>query len=245
MAAFAAGFAFAGALAPKAAAQDWEFAVSPYFWAAGIEGEIGAFPNLPPATIDASFSDILDTLNFAFSTGAEARYDRLLFLMDFSYVDTSATAAIANPNVRRVDIDSDTLTSALAAGWRLVDADSVALDAYAGARLTWSDTTLDLTRTDGAHLIAGNDKTFVDGIIGARGIIYLGDRWALTGFADIGGLSSEFAWQAIGLVDFRFNDWASVSVGWRDYSVDYEDEDDNFVYDIREYGPIIGGTFRF
>ncbi|TDQ10387.1 hypothetical protein DEV91_1531 [Phyllobacterium brassicacearum] len=41
--------------------QGWTFTVAPYFWAAGISGDVGLF-GLPPVEVDASFSDIFDHL---------------------------------------------------------------------------------------------------------------------------------------------------------------------------------------
>jgi opacity protein-like surface antigen len=67
----------------------------------------------------------------------------------------------------------------------------------------------------------------------------------LTGVGDIGGfgVSSDFAWELMGTVNYRINDRTSVSVGYRYYDVDYKD--DGFVFDAAQYGPIIGSSFRF
>lgn len=42
----------------------WTYAVSPYFWAAGMLGDIAQF-GLPAVHLDPSFSDILKNLDFA------------------------------------------------------------------------------------------------------------------------------------------------------------------------------------
>ena len=47
----------------------------PYFWAAGISGDVGQF-GLPPVHIDADFGDIFDHLDFGAMAIGEARYDR-------------------------------------------------------------------------------------------------------------------------------------------------------------------------
>ena len=41
----------------------WTFSFAPYFWAAGLSGDVAQF-GLPEAHVDASFSDIFDHLDF-------------------------------------------------------------------------------------------------------------------------------------------------------------------------------------
>ena len=43
----------------------WTFSLSPYLWAAGINGEAGTIPGLPPADVDEGFSDIVNDLQFS------------------------------------------------------------------------------------------------------------------------------------------------------------------------------------
>jgi hypothetical protein len=62
----------------------WTFTVAPYFWVAGISGDIAQF-GLPEAHIDANFGDILQNLDFAFMAAGEARYDRYSVFGDIIY----------------------------------------------------------------------------------------------------------------------------------------------------------------
>ncbi|MEY9558466.1 hypothetical protein [Sinorhizobium fredii] len=41
----------------------WTFTFAPYFWAAGISGDVAQF-GLPAVEIDSSFSDILERFMF-------------------------------------------------------------------------------------------------------------------------------------------------------------------------------------
>ena len=43
--------------------EGWTFTVAPYFWAAGLSGDIASF-GLPAIRVDPSFSDIFDHLDF-------------------------------------------------------------------------------------------------------------------------------------------------------------------------------------
>ncbi|WP_156953419.1 hypothetical protein [Afifella pfennigii] len=68
------GFALlAGAISTPAHAQDWEFQVTPYAWLSGLSGDVGTIPGLPAGSVDLSFGDILDDLDFAGMLLASAR----------------------------------------------------------------------------------------------------------------------------------------------------------------------------
>lgn len=43
---------------------DWGFAVAPYFFAAGVKGDVAVF-DAPEASLDVGFDDIFDALQFA------------------------------------------------------------------------------------------------------------------------------------------------------------------------------------
>ncbi len=62
----------------------WTFAVAPYFWAAGLSGDLGQF-GLPPIHVDADFSDILDHLRFRRDGDRRARNDRFSIFADVMY----------------------------------------------------------------------------------------------------------------------------------------------------------------
>ena len=47
----------------------------------------------------------------------------------------------------------------------------------------------------------------------------------------------------MGGAGYQFTDWFSAVAGYRAAGVDYEN--DGFVYDVVQQGPIIGLTFRF
>jgi hypothetical protein len=63
----------------------WSFTVAPYFWAAGIEGDVGVGDR--QAEIDVDFSEIRENLKFGAMMLAEARKDRYgIFSLLFSSV---------------------------------------------------------------------------------------------------------------------------------------------------------------
>src|ERR1700741_4015389 len=69
---------------PVKTSEGWTFSFAPYFWAAGLSGNVGSF-GLPKVDIHESFGDILSDLDFGFMAAGEARYDRFSILTDMIY----------------------------------------------------------------------------------------------------------------------------------------------------------------
>lgn len=67
----------------------------------------------------------------------------------------------------------------------------------------------------------------------------------LTGWAMAGGFgaSSDFMWDLYAGIGCDFNDRFSAVLGYRGTGVDYEN--DGFLYDVVQHGPVLGGIFRF
>src|SRR4051812_31800311 len=60
---------------PVVTESGWTYTIAPYFWAAGLSGDVGSF-GLPTVHVDSDFGDILKHLDFAAMVTGEARYDR-------------------------------------------------------------------------------------------------------------------------------------------------------------------------
>ena len=58
------------------APEGWTFKFAPYFWAAGLSGDIAQF-GLPQVSVDASFDNIFDHLDVGLMAIGEARYGPL------------------------------------------------------------------------------------------------------------------------------------------------------------------------
>lgn len=232
-------------LAPPAEpASDWTFRIAPYFWMAGLDGEVGQF-GLPDVEIDASFKDILKNLDFGAMAVGEAHNGTFGVLSDFMYVKVSADQGVSARHVDAdVSLSSETLTVLLAGEFRLIDAEQGSLDALAGARLWSVRTDVDIS---GVVLnVSGSDsETWVDPMIGLKGRFDLSPDFYLTGWGMIGGfgVSSDFAWDAFGGVGYELSDSVSLVVGYRAISVDYQNDD--FKFDVTEYGPLLGAVFTF
>ncbi|MGH7461011.1 MAG: hypothetical protein ACREMA_08275, partial [Longimicrobiales bacterium] len=89
------------------------------------------------------------------------------------------------------------------------------------------------------------DRTWVDVIGGARVFLTVHNRWLVQARADVGGVSSDFTWQALGLVGYTFSHLFTLRAGYRVLDVDFREGDNGFVYDVRMQGLFLGGTFNF
>ena len=238
---------------PAAASNEWVFSVAPYFWAAGIEGDVGVFGR-QPVHIDLSFEDIFDSLRFGGMIVGEAHNGTWGIFGDLIYVktdsDASATREIAGvPVTLDGSVDQSSLTATIMGEYRVVAQPSAIVDLMAGARIFSVDNDIELSLAAGGPPLAafsGSDgSTWVDPIIGARARFDLTPNWYFTGWAMVGGFgaSSDVTWDALASIGYQWNDRFSLIGGYRALGVDYED--DGFVYDVIMQGPIFGAVIQF
>lgn len=93
-------------------------------------------------------------------------------------------------------------------------------------------------------------QSWWDPIAGARVSLPLCNKFSLHVTGDIGGLEwggSDFTWQAYPYFNWQFTKCASLQVGYRFLSVDYETGSglNRFKYDVLTQGPQLGFTFHF
>lgn len=228
--------------------EGWHFQLTPYLWMASLEGDAAVISGLPTVKVDASFDDILDRTDLAVALQAEARRDRLGFVVDLFYLGLSADAYTRGRIFSKVDLEASSFFGTAAGFYRLVDRERGAFDLFAGARLWNVDTELEFAPGTG-FLARGrkidDEETWVDPVIGARGSLQLIGPFSLSAGADIGGFgaASDLTWQMVGTVDFAPWDWLVIRAGYRHLDVDYDHG--GFVWDVALSGPIIGASLRF
>lgn len=219
---------------------DWVWQVTPYVWATGIDGEITPFTGAPTLSIDSSFSDVLEDLDGAFFLSGYARRDRLVLLGDFSYSASSRDGLVPPGAPASGELKQTSLT--LAAGYRVVEEDGLALDLLGGLRHWRIKGSVDVPL---AGVSVSPSSSFTDPIIALRANFRIAPQWSGILYADVGGfgVGSESTSQLVATVNYQARDNFFVSGGYRVLNVDYRDG--GTTIDATMSGPIFGATWRF
>lgn len=242
--------------------QNWALQVTPYLWAAGLDGRISPFQRGPTIGVEKSFSDVMDDLNFGGFINIWGRHDRFVFSGDIMYVDTTdghgvgPLPALTIPGVGVIPpggnidakVDTRQFTATMMGGYRVVDTSQFTLDALGGARFWYISNDVTLTGSiGGLRGSVNHDESFgwVDPLVGLRAFLPITEKLSVQAQADIGGFGagSDLTWSALATVNYVFSDRLSASVGYKVLDVDYKRG--GHVYDTRLSGPVLGLTYRF
>jgi len=241
--------ALAAALPATAlAGEDWQFAITPYVWLAGVDGDTATLPPLPEAPIDISPSDAVDDTDVSYMVIFGAKKGRHGLLMDFIYTDLRSDEDLVKElGLKLRAISKNTLFS-LAYVYEFYNQGETTLEVFGGARYWDVETTLKFS--GGQGLLAGrrldNDENWIDPMAGLKGRTPLGDsRFYLAGWAGLGGFgaNSDLFWDVSLNLGYQWTDAIGSTLGYRVLDVDYDD--DGFVYDVEQYGVALGLTWRF
>lgn len=243
---------------------NWALQITPYMWAAGLDGNMSPFRRAPTIHVEKSFSDVMDDLNFGGFANMWGRHDRFVFSGDVMYVDTTDShgtgplSAMQIPGLGVVvppgasvnaEVDTKQFMATLQGGYRVIDTPKFTLDALAGARFWYisNDVTVTASHPGIGSRSASHDESFgwVDPVVGMRAFLPLTEKLSLQAQADIGGFGagSELTWSAMATVNYVVNDHLSASVGYKVLDVDYDHH--GHVYDSRLSGPVVGLTYLF
>jgi hypothetical protein len=249
----------------------WEFSVVPYFWMAGMSGDMTV--KGVPTDVDMSFSDIWSDLNFGGQLHVEAQKDRWGVFLDTTYLDLSsdgdATRVRSGPGGRlelttEIDVDVD-ITEWLvefggtynAGRWPLGTGEStVGLDILAGGRYWYAKTEIEVgvgqTLGDfGRYLTSdiSTSKDWIDPFVGARLLFNLPKDFMVVLRGDVGGfgVGSDISLNLAGYVGYNISRVVTLWAGYRGLYVDYESGSNTskFALDAWMHGPAIGVAFRF
>jgi opacity protein-like surface antigen len=232
----------------------WQFEGTAYLWATAMKGDVQAGA-LPKTSVDLSFGDILENLDFGLMGAFEARKGRLGLLFDGMYMKVSGSATASRPlpgplpATLTVGADAKVKQGMLsgAVAYRAVEGQT-SLDVIGGVRYNW----IDASATIDASLfgLTGStsrscDKDWWDPFIGARFLHRIDDRWTFVAYADVGGfgVGSDSTWQGLIGVNYAFSKTVIGKIAYRYMSVDYDHG--GFVYDMKNQGPLLGVGMRF
>ena len=223
----------------------WQFISTPFLWGTGIEGDLtlrGTTLN-----VDLGFDDLLDVTDYGFQTYLELRKRKFGFYAAPSYMKLSGDGSSA-----RVRAEFELHFWLVEGGgfYNLYNSNGekrFSLDVLAGARYWNIDTSVELRGTGpvGARREFGGIIDIIDPVVGLRMRQYLTSKLSLGIRGDVGGFgisegdTSNFSWQATGLVGYDFNDKYTLFAGYRALGID-ADEDDNKNMDLTFHGALLG-----
>jgi hypothetical protein len=207
----------AAPITPAPAIPGWTFSLTPYFWAAGLDGS--ATVKGRTADVDVNIFQILDHTEFPkglFQLAAlgEARYDRFALLTDIVYMKLGLSAGATR--TRGIDVVNGTVGASAGLNIEMVIAEAAAayeiarwnglfspasttaLDLYAGGRVWWQRGDLqitasgtlnvfDLTFSRFGVLSAEKEVSWFDPLVGARIRQQFAPTWNAVISGDVGG----------------------------------------------------------
>lgn len=228
----------------SAAADGWEFEITPHGWLLDAEGSVGALPGQPPVEIDVSFKDVLDDVDYGGMLFLEARKDEWLIRGDLMFSRISTDADLGGLVFRSIDVVNKLGFVGATVGRVLDRGERHTVEGNVGFRTWWLETEVEIGTIAPAPIELDGDAVWTDPVVAFSGSYDLTGNWSLRGMAEVGGLGvgSDISAGALLTAHYALGDWFSLVAGWRNIYVKYEDE---LAYDVNHTGPLIGASFRF
>jgi hypothetical protein len=206
-------------LARAATPEGLQLELTPYVWAAGIDGEITAQGQT--VNFDYSFTDLVSKVDVGFMGLAIASYDRFVVYVDYDYIglenDATATAGVILPPGTEVQADIDTTIATYAAGYRFDLFGKGTIDVMLGARTLSLDETLKIS-----NVKLDNKSSLTDTIIVLRPSLQLSERWRFNPTLSYGvSGDSDTTYELAPQVQFDFSKSFAMRFGYR--SLYYEE----------------------
>jgi opacity protein-like surface antigen len=233
----------------SAPAGPWFVRITPYAWLPSVSGSTRdrgrGDRSVPSLSIDKGFSDILGDLDFAGMIVGTVRYERIGLLVDLDYISLTVDGNLPGRFRTRYHTNLEAVLSTVGVTARVVDEPKLGVDLLVGARILglWVDSDFKGQGRFGLSRGFSDSATIVDGLVGVRASVELGDGFSLLGYADIGAGNSDLTWQVLGAVEYSFSNSVSGAIGYRYLGYDFGGHAP--LDDLALYGPILGVTFRF
>lgn len=213
----------------------WQYGLTPYLWAMGLDGDVGAHGVTAP--VDVKFLDALKDLDLAGMLAGEASNGKCSLLMDATYVKLSDDTDTALGNL---SAEVEQWSAQGAAVYRVAKTVKTTVDVGVGGR--YYDVH---TQIDGPYRDASDHKGWADPLLVMRVRQQLTEDFFGQLVGDIGGfgVSSDLTWQLTAAAGYKLSPYADLLLGYR--YLDYDYSKDGFVYDMATSGLALGVNFRF
>src|SRR5262245_19487379 len=221
----------------QGATDRWTVELTPYLWAAGLDGNTAADGTGSEIDTDYKFFT-LDNLDFALGTAVEARKGRWAMLGDAMYVEFSD--AFERAPGSEVEVSGgfvETVGAMQASNGR-------PLELMFGLRYVTLKSTVEIAPVPRASA----RESWLDPIIGLRFSYAFNDRWSVMLRGDVGGAgisskSSELATNVSAMFGWRISDNVTLRGGYRMLQMDFDGDD--LVLDATLQGYVVGASWAF
>lgn len=239
------GLILTGSVHATEAAAQWRFETMPFLWAAGQDGTID-FEEFH-ADLDIGFGDLIGEVDGALMLPVVGRNGRWGLRFEIVYVDISdQDADVSDTVIETVDYQANHRIMELVPSYSVFKVGPASVDVVAGGRYTRVENTFTFGGDSIMEMSLELQDRWIEPLIGvqAAGAV---KRWTFAAHGDIGGfgVGADFTWQAFGYVGYTFSPRLTIRGGYRHFDTDFEDRDDNFIFDVAMSGPMIGASFRF
>jgi hypothetical protein len=232
---------------PEASTDGWRFTIAPYLWMARTKMSLDVGQLSQSTTID--FVDVVPQLHFAFAAHAEVAWREWTGLLDLFYMSVGQSET---QNGVSTSTNLQQMFFEFGAMYRLGpvslgQAGRVAFEPLVGGRFMWVDASLGFPNQK-----VSDSASVIDPMVGGRITYHITDTVALWFRGDVAGFGisdnqSNFTYNLIAGLDWRFRPNASALVGWRYLNVDIEKGSGarTFNADIEMNGPFLGLSVHF
>lgn len=200
----------------------WQFMAEAYLWYASMEGESNT-----DGEIQIDNNDLVDNLDFGFMATVGAQKDKWFFGVDTIYLDVSDNMSntIGGVGVNgKVELSGWIVTPLV--GYEMYRADKTNFNIVGGARYLYLSTDLTLGNSDPSstpflYSVSDSGNNW-DAVIGLKGDYFISDNWFVPYYLDIGAGNSQFTWQAMAGLGYRFG-ICDVLVAYRYLEWNFDD----------------------
>lgn len=242
--------------APGQSEDDWRHGASVYlFTPLSTQGTSTVADQ--SVDLDLSLSDVLEVLDFAAAGRYEAWKGDFGIILDANYVGIEADQTLPGPLGADANVDVRQKWFGVMAAYRVADGtygakgERYTIDVHGGARYNSIRQEIKTTTPGpGSPPVLGGDESWIEPVIGGRGMWRLNDKWTSVASLELGGFGVGGNDLQIGAnIGFDYQPWenTAITVGYRYFSVDYSDtlESGKFAYDVTQHGPYVGVKFFF
>ena len=218
----------------------WRFGTSFYIWATDLSGDMTVHGNTVP--VDIGFDKLVDHIDYAFMGTFEVGKGRWGVLTDLFYAKLSAENSVGRSTA---ETELEQFIGNLVVTYRWIDTGSTRLDTYAGARVNWMETDVEIDHPKDGTWRDSGEQTWIDPVLGVRFQQDLTDKFFFRAVGDIGGfgISSDLTWQAMAAIGYRVGGHGALGIGYRALGTDYSHN--GITYDIVSHGLLLGYEYRF